>query len=280
MDPVQIILLGLLLPACVAGTALALALLTRKEGSVPALGWAIALGFGVSYVVMLGWTWPPREATHWLAYIALAGAAASTLEAQTTRFLWPILVRLLVCAGAVALLLRLPLQHTWSPAEGALLVAIVAGVITLAWTLADALARRERSSASAFLLGLNAAAAGAALLLAGNAKGIQLAAALGAGILVWWVFAQRFESLRSTRGGVGVPILMIGALVTIGTFLADMPRATAILLVLAPVGGWAARFPWIRSKPGVAKACRYLVPILLAGAGVLLGVDLSDSSGY
>lgn len=280
MDPRQILLYAQALPAAIAGVILALALITRSRGPVPVLGWAMAIAFAASHIVMFGWNWPPREAMHWFPFIAAGGACVAMLEASTRRWDWPIAARLVVAAAMAFVLLRGRIEHAWTAGEAIAVVGALAAGTAAAWTLGDALARREKSGHSALVLGLVTGAVGGALVLSGNAKGIQLAAALGAGIGVWWLLAQRFESLRSTRGGIGVPVLLHAALLTVGVFLAEVPRAAAGLLLAAPASGWIGQVGGARARRGLAVGLRFGLPVAMATAAVLLCVDWSGDDGY
>lgn len=280
MDPRQILLYAQALPAAIAVVILTIALVTRPRGPVPALGWAMAIAFAASHIVMFGWNWPPREAMHWFPIIAAAGACIAMLEASTRRWDWPIAARLVVAAAMAFVLLRGRIEHAWTTGEAIAIVGAIGACTAAAWTLGDSLARREKSGHSALALGLVTGAVGGALVLSGNAKGIQLAAALGAGIGVWWLLSQRFEALRSTRGGVGVPVLLHAALLTVGVFLAEVPRAAAGLLLAAPVAGWIAHAGGIRARRWLAVGLRIGLPVAMATAAVFLCVDWSGGDGY
>jgi hypothetical protein len=235
-------LLKQILPATIISMMVAagvcgLALSWGKARARSALGpLAIGLAYLSGHLVITGWVpFPPADTTNWLPYFALAAAVLGALCGVLPIKPWArVLIFAVVSAGALRLLLKPKFQYGWSPTQGCIWVACLAGAMVLLAIILDVLVRRSATASEmpAFLLIICAGTFGA-LMLSGSMLLGQFAAVLGAAVFGSLAFTARKVALG--RGIVPVFSLLVGALVASGYFFAELPATSAVLLAFAPI---------------------------------------------
>jgi len=257
-------LLGVGGAVLVAGAALFLGSRTRRPiGPALSLGLAPMLTFGLTR------SWPalpPREALHWVFYLALAGAAAGVAEGLRGRRVW--ILRALVSVAAPVLLLEFQRRLHWERLEGILWTAGLAAALFATWSL---LARQEergppdatRTLAWAFE---SALLAGTLPWVGGGLFAqIPLALAIATGLCALVGLKRGAAGLGAA--GVAPLVVLHGAILWAGRFLYDLDTIGLALLTLAPLGVLVERLvpadrPWLR------RSLVLLVPLLLAGVAL------------
>jgi hypothetical protein len=232
------LLVGLLVPALVAGAALFVGWRSRRVG---ALG--LGVGFLVGFPAVVGaWpTLPPRDGTQALFYVALGVTLAAWFEGRRRgASSTPLFPPRVVIAFLVPLLVLSKLIKHWEPTESVRHVSVAAAALLTLWTGADALAERRKGASLPLVFWLAATVASASLLVSGVAVISQLAgtlaATLGAAVVASWLRPE----LSFSRGPIAVPAALLAALCIGGVHLAELPPLTGLLLVLAPLAAWFA----------------------------------------
>jgi hypothetical protein len=233
-------IVGIVLPAILAlilnGLVLKAAALTENR-KWPFIGLIVAVSFAFSYSVLFGGiVFPPREATHWLPFIAV-GAVVFGSVLQFTSGIGRSLVRLIAALATAWTILQLQLFGRWP-----FLISVGWLVaITLILFATSRLIEREgglRSTPTEVLLGMAFAAGfgGIALFLGGSAVLGQVSITFGlllGGLTVLTLF------LAPNQLGPVIPLiyaLVFGSLLLNGSLFSDLPWPTAGLLWLAPFG--------------------------------------------
>ena len=284
----------------VAAGVCGFALCWGKERARGALGpLAIGLAYLSGHLVITGWVpFPPTDTTNWLPYFALAAAVLGALFSPASLFpegrasarpgreesrpsetekrrarvsdgalklpAWArVLVFALVSAGALRLLLKPKFQYGWSLSEGWIWVACLGSATVLLAIILEALVLRSATAVEmpAFLLIICAGTFGA-LMLSGSMLLGQFAVVLGAAVFGSLVFTVRKVALG--RGIVPVFSLILGALLVSGYFFAELPAASAVLLVLAPVFALVPIGTPSKLLASGVRAALVSVPILVA----------------
>jgi hypothetical protein len=233
-------IVGIVLPALLAlilnGLVVKAATLTENR-KWPFIGLIVALSFAFSYSVLFGGiVFPPREATHWLPFIA-AGALIFGTVLQFTSGIGRSLVRLIAALATAWTLLQLQIFGRWP-------FLISVGwlmAITLILFATSRLIEREgglRSTPTEVLLGMAFAAGfgGIALFLGGSAVLGQVSVTFG--LLLGGLTVLTFF-LPPPQLGPVIPLiyaLVFGSLLLNGSLFSDLPWPTAGLLWLAPFG--------------------------------------------
>jgi hypothetical protein len=232
-------IVGIVLPALLAlilnGLVLRAALAESRKW--PFIGLIIAGCFAFSYSVLFGGiAFPPREATHWLPFIAVGAVVFGTILQFTSGFGRSI-VRLIAALATAWTVLQLQIFGRWP-----LLISVEWLVaITLILFATSRLIERAgglRSTPTEILLGMALAAGfgGIALFLGGSAVLGQICNTFGlflAGLTVLTFF------LPPAQLGPVIPliyVLVFGSLLLNGALFSDLPWATAGVLWLAPFG--------------------------------------------
>jgi hypothetical protein len=247
------------------------ALYWRNARGRSALGpLAVGIAYFAGHLFLAGWApFPPTDTTNWLPYFALAAAVPGAFlslssshpkgpvsarpgreesrpseteerrENLSGRALKPpawarVLIFGVVSASALRLLLRPKFQYGWSPTEGCIWVACLAGAIVLLAIILDALGRRSATAVEmpAFFLIICTGIFGA-MMLSGSMLLGQFAAVLGAAVFGSMVFTAR--KVAFAQGIVPVFSLLVGALVVSGYFFAELPAISGVLLAFAPI---------------------------------------------
>jgi hypothetical protein len=233
-------IVGIALPALLAlvlnGLVLRSSALTESR-KWPFIGLIVAGGFVFSYSVIVGGiAFPPREATHWLPFIAVGAVVFGTML-QFTSGVTQSIVRLIAALVTAWSVLQLQIFGRWP-----VLISVEWLVaVTLILFATSRLIEREgaaRSTPTEILLGMALAAGsgGIALFLGGSAVLGQTCGAFSlvlAGLTVLTFF------LPPAHLGPIIPViyvLALGSLLLNGSLFSDLPWLVSGLLWLAPFG--------------------------------------------
>jgi len=258
------------LAALAAVALLLLAPLAGGRSQVSAL--AVGMGFALGSNRLFGNPgWPPAEAHLWLRPIALAATCWGTLDAARRPPGWARWgARVVISAASLGVILRPMALYSWATGESiAWLVGLEVALLG-SWGNLDALADRLPGPALPLTLAVVAGSGSVALLLSGSVDLAGLGMALTAPLVVLSL-AGLIAPRSASRGGyasVFAPIAL--GLGLNGLFYADLPRGSALLLLIAPAAGWLGRVgPARKLGPrGLALACAAaaLIPAALAVA--------------
>jgi hypothetical protein len=276
MDALPALLLGVLLPACVAGVVMLA--LYRRSGAVAA---ALAVGAGAAagHVALRGWSgWPPREAMAWLPVVAVLGAVTGALGV-TRRGPAPLrsLLRLGLAAAVVWLLLGKVLTRQTGDSGPLRAVALLAAGLAVGWSAFESLATPRVRRGPLLLLVLLATGSAVVLGLSGSVVLAQLAGALTAAVGAVLVLPVRAPGADLLRGAAPPAMLLLGSQLLLGFRLADVPADALLLLAAAPVAALAVRAIAGRrahASGGEADNPRTLAAQLVV-VGLLLGLAVA-----
>ncbi|MBK8481804.1 MAG: hypothetical protein IPL40_11590 [Proteobacteria bacterium] len=266
-----------------ASTAASTAALPASEASAAAgvgqpLGrWGAALALAAGYIAgHWGLAGGPLSANNdvsqTLLYLAALGGALGALDALWQR---PIALRwglrLLACAGSAWLLVR-PLAAQGGPiAQYGLAAATVAGGMLAVWSILDGAAAREPGPGLGLALLLWVVAGAAVLVMAGTAAVGQLAGAAAAALGGLWVVTWRWPASGRLTSAAPVLALVAVGQWAVGLLYAELPKASFVLLVLAPLGLVLVQLPRLaRCRPLTRHALRLGLVALLAIPAVAL----------
>jgi hypothetical protein len=208
-----------------------------KNRKWPLIGLIVVCCFVFSYsVVFAGVAFPPREATHWLPYVALGALFFGVVLLNTSGVISSI-VRLIAVFAAAWTILQSQIFGRWPLFFS---VGWVVAVTLILFTTSRLLEREgaSRSTPTEILLGMALAAAfgGIALLLGGSVLLGQICGAFG---LVLAGLAALTFLLPPTHLGPVLPLIYVvvfGSLLLNGSLFSDLPWLTAGLLWIAPFG--------------------------------------------
>jgi hypothetical protein len=274
VPPVEV-LLEILPAAAVSGGVLLAAWLSRKwrTRAWPAAV-AVSAGYATSHALARGAPEAlPADATQLFFHFALAGALLSVVEDRLpVAARWG--ARAVLAAAVPWLLLRGLAEHTWeSTAEAALWCAGLGLGLFLVWAALEWRAGKLEGSAQPLVFCL--VAGGGALALAEGRSGVlgqmsgALAAALGPLVLLAFLAPR-----RSARGAIPVFVLLLAALAMSGHIFAELPAASALLLLVAPLA--AVRRWWL----GAAVALVLVVAAVYLSHAANLPDPNDPYSGY
>jgi hypothetical protein len=231
---------GIALPALLAlvlnGLVLKSSFFTESR-KWPLIGLIVAGCFVFSYSVIVGGiTFPPREATHWLPFIAV-GAVVFGSMLQFTSGVARSIVRLIAALVTAWTVLQSQIFGRWP-----LLISVewLVAVALILFATSRLIERggAARSTPTEILLGMALAAGfgGIALFLGGSVVLAQICGAFGlvlAGLTVLTFF------LPPAHLGPIIPlfyVLALGSLLLNGSLFSDLPWPTSGLLWIAPFG--------------------------------------------
>ena len=177
-------------------------------------------------------SFPPREALHWLPFVAGLGVALHLLRGRSGRAYGAGLM--LAGIGTARVLLESRLQNAWSAVEGPLPVVGTGLLLGLQALFHDMLVRTGPARQRAGLLCLIAGCASLALGLTGSIKLAMLGGSLALALAVVLALAWALPKLELTQGAAPVASLSLGTLLLVGVCYSDLPWESAMLLGLAP----------------------------------------------
>jgi hypothetical protein len=240
------LLVGILLPAVVAGILLLLSTRAPTRLARVLAAWSFGAGYLCAHVGIIGWpAWPSATVTPSARdYIAWAVelwmvCSLTALASASPQAAVPIL-RAVFSALLVGASLR-----TQIASSGALWPAIVAFALLLAaWASTDALVARSSGPAPLPALLVTMTCASIATLAGHGALAAQLAGGLCACIGASAVVAWLAPSFQLAAGGVGVILLVLGGVLISAVFFADLHWASASLVLASLAAPWlVARSP-------------------------------------
>ena len=276
---------NLLAPALVSAASIALG---RRIGRGFPGGhrgrWGVAaglcLGYLAGHVGLLGWPiFPAVEASHWVAWLAVAAGLLGLVEATWTmpaRPSWA--VRGLFVAGFLAVLLRSKFEYGWTAFESAAWLGSLWVVLLLSWWNLEAQA--DRLSGPGWVVPLGVVAAGWAVVQAfsGGASFAQLDGVLAATLLGALPTVGLRPGPSLSKGGPPVALSVLAGLGLAGYFYSEVPAASALLLTLAPWAPWVDRIGFVRRRSYWTRAAvRFLAVLLVVGTAVFLVVVPASS---
>jgi hypothetical protein len=238
----NMILLGVVVPAAVAGVTLLTA--WRLGGTEASRGrWGGAVGLGSAYAAghwgIFGWPpFPAIEATQWIVYVVLVAAALGLLESRielTTAPRWTLRVALV--SASLWLWLRPLVDYAWEPVQ-AVTRLVLLGLLALAfWAELELVSPRLARGSSWLVLLLVSIGSALALALSGSLALGQLAGVLCAGLGAGFVAAL----LPGGRRAEGLPVVAVAlaGLWLVGHFYSELPATSALLLAAAPLAALA-----------------------------------------
>jgi hypothetical protein len=231
---------GIALPALLAlvlnGLVLKSSVFTESR-KWPLIGLIVAGCFVFSYSVIVGGiTFPPREATHWLPFIAV-GAVVFGSMLQFTSGVARSIVRLIAALVTAWTVLQSQIFGRW-PLLISVEWLVAVALILFATSRLIERAGAARSTPTEILLGMALAAGfgGIALFLGGSVVLAQICGAFGlvlAGLTVLTFF------LPPAHLGPIIPLIYVlasGSLLLNGSLFSDLPWPTSGLLWIAPFG--------------------------------------------
>jgi uncharacterized membrane protein YhaH (DUF805 family) len=288
------LLLGLGLPGLVGTVLFLLARVTPTRGAAAerivrdASPFALVLGYLTAVNVLLGRpAFPPTEAPQLLFFALLALGLLSAVYECRASGVWhyyvPIAIAV-VLLPTIWLLVRPLAAHRWSGEETAAWIvglSVAAAGMTMAL---DRLLDRQTGPAASMSLVLVVALTAIVLLLSGTKTDAQLSAAAAAAIAPGAALAAAGRARPFSRLIAPSFVLLWGGLLLAGHLYASLTSASALLLLLAPLGLWlgelpaVARWPnWRRGLLGLAAAG---LPASVA-AGLAVRQFLEDTAtGY
>ncbi len=253
-------------------------------------GWALGLGGGYAagQVALTEWpAFPPPEASQWLIYFSLSGMILGIglgLRAYSAWIDWSL--RTVLLGAVLPLLMWARIHYAWTLLETVFWLAGMGMAGLVQWWHLSRLAGQEKGGALPFFLAWLSMILGIVLFFSGSLKlaqfGMVLGAALGGGLGVAWWHGK--TAMHPTAFPVFVPLYF--GLILIGYFYAEMPVASALLLMGAPALVWISRIKrflkspsWVRySMTGLAVLVVSLLSVYLAWQAY--GATKNDDSGY
>lgn len=235
----------------------------------PALG--LTAGYLGGHVVAAGWPpFPAREAAQWLPWFALI---AAILGLADRKFRLPLPARstgwLLLCAALIALLLKPGFQYQWSAGGGSVRVgAVVLAMLLISVALDRAASAGESAFSLILILFIAAAGTAVTLMVSGSAFLGQLAAVFAAatGGLLACSLVMKPANLHALNP---VATVLLSSLIVSGGFYADLPLASALLLVL---GLMTSTVPF---RSGIRRSTSILIRAVVACVASALSVVMA-----
>ena len=228
MDPITLLVQGVLLSAGIAALIVALS----ESPGVGARAACAGILTGVLAIDGLP-SVPPVEATDLLPFLTLIGLVWGQ---QRARLIPAAPLRLLVGVGLLWMMTAPQRQYTWSTIEAIQWIGGLSLGIAALWTLLVAGLQRSDPRGSGIALTVLIGVVALALGATGSARYGQLAGAVAAtigGMAAVGLWRPDSERLLEAVPSIA---LVIGALISAGLLFSDLPDTTAGLLVLAPAG--------------------------------------------
>lgn len=292
---------GLLLPATVGGGILILArsfspkeyaTVRYEKGQDGFTGWLVAAALGVGYIVgYLGMeglpVFPPKQGIHWFCYLAIIGLIVASFWHLGV---WGPIAQIAISIITPRLLLTSTFKYTWGPIEGIIWWVGLAVAIFIFWHFLEQSFSTLPSGASGpfVYFGL---CGGTALVLAlsGSLRLAQHCGVLVAFFAASWMITlvlQRDRKKFVFPHNVSpiLTLLLIGIWMN-GSFFAEVPAASAILLVISPL---LARVGQIEAVQGLGARRSMLLQIAAIALPVVIAIGIAvirsgffgDNSGY
>jgi hypothetical protein len=230
VDPVQTALYAVVVPAAAAAAVLfAVRAATKGRAGATGVGLAIAAGFVASFLAVVGLpSFPPKEAWHWLPVVAAAAAAIGAVEARLHEY---VRAAMRVVVVVIAVFGAVPQADRASVPVLAIAVAALVSARSL-----DALSRLGGPRTALAPVVVTAFAAAVCMLVFSGWIGLgMLCGALAAATGACFVLGLKLPT--DARDASLPAAMLLAAAAANGAYYADLPRASAVLLALAPAGG-------------------------------------------
>lgn len=238
-----------------------------------ALALALGLGYAFGQLLFRGLALPPVEAVDRVFYLAAAVAVAGAIGESwvaTAGPCWCWLGRFCVTAVALWFLLGPLVGGSWTQQESAVRLGMLGVVWLLAWGNASALAERLGPD-----LGLPLVMVAIGVVVVNGLSGSIVLATLGiaavAVLATGWVVGGTGPTISWDNAAVGVVVMVLGGLLTVGLFYGEVPPLSALLLAVAPAGAWADRLIPAGRRSSSAmlwKVCRCAAVLTLLAVAV------------
>ena len=292
---------GLLLPAIVGGgifviarslSPKAYATVRYEKEQDGFTGWLIAAALGVGYIVgYLGLeglpAFPPKQGVHWLCYLAIIGLIVGRFW---HRAVWGPIAQIAISIIIPRLLLTSTFKHTWGPIEGIIWWVCLAVAIFSIWHFVEQSFSALPSGASGpfVYFGLSG---GTALILAlsGSLRLAQhcgiLVALFAASWIVTLVLQRDRKQFVFPRGASPIMALLLIGIWMNGYFFAEVPAASAILLVISLLLAQTGRIEAVQGlstrRSMLVQIAAIALPVVIAiGIAVMRSGLFRDNSGY
>jgi hypothetical protein len=270
---IEQMLLGVVLPAAVALAVFVLARTWRRD-SLGRIGTVLAIGGGylAGHLALRGWPpFPPAESTQWLVFLVLLVTFLGAVDVTSRVPDWVRwAVRAAVSLAVPCLLLQPLVDHAWSPAVAMQWISLTALAIFASWSFLDWLASRTHGATLPLVLLIVSVGTSLVLLFSGSASLGQLAGVLAATMGVSLLLAFLRPGFSLGHGAVPVAMVLLAGLWINGKFYAEVPTASAAMLILAPAAIWGVQAAVSKSsRPWQEVAIRSVavsIPVLLAVA--------------
>ncbi|MGM0576726.1 MAG: hypothetical protein ACQEXJ_13435 [Myxococcota bacterium] len=231
---------------------------------------AVAGAYAAAFLGARGWPdLPAVEATDWTFWAALVALALALLEVAADKVWvrWPLRAALVL--GALWLVLRPMLEHTWEGTEGPLHVVGLAAGVLIVWALVEALARRRTGASIPLVLAAVACTGAGVVAIAASVVTAQLVVALavaaGVPVLVaWW------RGHVAMRGALAVFAPLLGLLWTVSWVYAGVDGRAMLLISAAPLLAWLGEIPAIRDRAAWLAVAVRVTLVVLPVAGALV----------
>lgn len=246
MEPIDLILRGVLAPAAVSA-GLLLLLVRWRSTAGNSSGIAVAAGLiAAQYAIS---QWPtrlvPLEGRDWLPWIAATAVLIGALARRGPLLGVPLW--LLASLALPWVLLQSYIEYNWPAVRAVLWIGALALWLAVLWFLLERTVRRRPGALVPGTLLLAGAASAVAIGLSGTALFGQLTGALAAALcpVLLWTWWRPATPLAGSL--VAAALLPLFALWINGAFYAELPPAAAILLAAAPA------FVLVRESPHLRR---------------------------
>ena len=299
--PIKQLFLGLLLPTIVgSGVFIFARSLAPKEYATARYekeqdgfsGWLIAAALGIGYIVgYLGMeglpVFPPRLGTQWLCYLAIIGLIVARFWHLAV---WGPIAQIAISIIIPRLLLTSTFKHTWGPIEGIIWWLGLSVVMFMFWHIVEGSFRGLPAGASGLFVycGLFGGTA-LVLALSGSLRLAQHAGILVALFAACWVIILVLQRDKKRfvfpRGASPVVTLLLIGIWMNGYFFAEVPAASAILLLISLLFvhvGRIERIQKLRARRSIfVQIAAIALPVVIAiGIAIARSGLLGDSGGY
>ena len=257
-----LLLQSVLAPAAACAALLLLARVRRDWSASVAIAGGFLASMAATYHAQ--WSFPPHQALDWMPLVLLAALCAIAVERRGS------LAGRLLLSLFTASVVALPAFGSAGLAKTLVAIAVIALLMTVAWT---ALAAASRRPAAPLALTLAAGGAGLALMIDASQLLGQLCGGLGVAIGVCGLLRRPFGPAAA-----GTAVLLLGALLGYAFIYAGFGMLMVALLVAALLAD--ALLGALRRGPAapLPGALLTVLPVLVA---VGLAVKaMQDAGGY
>lgn len=259
---------------------------------------AVATGFVAGcYAFPIEAKWPPFSGLDRFLLVLLPATFVIELAASFPRVpawcAWIFRITLATVGGAVLLYnsVYLTKNSPWQPWEVATLLALCPLVLAAQWWLLLKLDERTPNVATNWNMAIAIASAGMMVMLGGYIKGGAVALPLAAAIVGSSLGPMR-ESPWNFQSALGFTLMGLFGILFVGQFFGKISLVGGIVVLLAPLLGWASELlpkrhqkPWVVAAVRIAAAAIPLVVVLAIAKqnfdrkmGPLLGITAANST--